>query len=363
MYYADVGELTSQLRAEVEDVLLVQDVSHQDGDQVRVFAGEFLQDTERAYSLVHDRFGRYGYVPFFRRKRGRDQIIAVPAPTVREERTRLWVNVLLFVVTIFTTLYAGAVREGVDPLRNPFLLLHGFPFAFTLLAILGTHELGHYLMGRRRGLAVTLPYFIPVPFGLGTFGAFIKMKSLVRDRKALFDVGLAGPVAGLMVAFPLLLLGLGLSRVRPLGATPFGYSILMGWLVKLIHGSHPKGWVLEMHPIAWAGWIGLLVTGVNLLPVGQLDGGHVAYALLGQRHRLVAGLTFLVVLGMGFALWPGWFTWAALMFLTGLRHPPPLNDLTMLDPLRKVLGLTAFFVLILIITPVPIKVLPGTPLF
>jgi len=346
--------MTEKLGRELHGVLSVAEVRLEHGkENVIAFTGNLLQDAEGAFETIKERFGAYGYTPLFRRSKTQDIILATRG-LVQPQQSRWIINLVLLVATVFTTLFAGAMLSGANPLRDLSQLRAGMPFAFTLLLILGVHELGHYFVARYHGVSVTLPYFIPVPFGLGTFGAFIKMKSPVENRKALFDVGLAGPLAGFIVTVPLLIVGLLLSPVRPIlgqGGT-IGKSLLVEFLVNLVR-PHPPGYAVYLHPIAFAAWFGLLVTGFNLLPVGQLDGGHVAYALFGHRAHSIAVLTLLGVVAMGALFWSGWFTWALLIFVTGTRHPAPLNDITELDGTRRFLGWLAFGLFLLVITPAP----------
>jgi membrane-associated protease RseP (regulator of RpoE activity) len=254
--------------------------------------------------------------------------------------------------------FVGAANRGANPFADPWSLAQGLPFAITLLSILGIHELGHYFTARRYGITVTLPYFIPAPVGLGTFGAFIKMKSPVTDRRALFDVGIAGPLAGLCVALPAIVVGLHWSKLITAGSaghagialgTPLMFSLLQ-WLTL---GPIPEGGDVLLHPVAFAGWIGLFVTALNLLPIGQLDGGHIAYALVGRHHRRVAILALFVLIVMGIAYWPGWLFWASLSLILGLKHPPPLDDVTRLDDRRRLVGFASLLLLLSVITPSP----------
>lgn len=354
----DRGSIALQLQLELEDILTVQDVSFGRYGSTVMFTGQLLKDAEAAFALLRRRFQKYGYIPLFRRKRGLDVILAALAP-LEVKRSPPIINVVLLLVTILTTLFAGAVQQGYNPLRDASKLTIGIPFSFALLAILGTHELGHYWLARRHGVEVTLPYFIPVPFGLGTFGAFIKMRSPVENRKALFDVGIAGPLVGLAVAFPLLLIGLKLSPLAPLArGTVLGSSILLRLIVRAVVGSMPRGFGLTLHPFALAGWIGMLVTSFNLLPAGQLDGGHIAYAMSGRAYLVISSLTFVALLVMGSTLWSGWLTWALLILFTGTRHPAPLNDITPLDGKRMTAGALSCLLLLLIITPVPFRLYP-----
>jgi membrane-associated protease RseP (regulator of RpoE activity) len=251
-----------------------------------------------------------------------------------------------------------------NPLREPLRLLDGVPFSFTLLAILGTHEFGHYFTARYYGASVSLPFFIPAPpplFLFGTMGAVIRMRSPARDRNSLFDIAVAGPLAGLVVAVPALLLGLSWSRVGMVlpehtGLT-FGDSLLMRLLTWMVFGPIPSGMDVFVHPVALAGWVGLFVTALNLFPVGQLDGGRIAYALVGAWHRQVSIATFagLVALSAVFQS-PNWVVFGALILvLMGIRHAPPLDDLTPLSRRRYALGLFCLLLLIALIPPVPIR--------
>ncbi|MFQ5850635.1 MAG: site-2 protease family protein [Candidatus Binatia bacterium] len=285
-------------------------------------------------------------------------------PHARERRRRPWLNIVLFTLTLVTTTMAGALQNGVNPLVDPRQITSGLPFALTLMIILLVHEMGHYLMARYHGVRATLPYFIPAPSFIGTFGAFIKMESPPLDRRSLFDVGAAGPLAGLMLAIPAVIIGLHLSAVSTdegtAGGIILGSSILLELLSQLTLGFLPDEANITMHPIGFAGWIGLFVTALNLLPVGQLDGGHVTYALFGQRHIWVSRLSLVVILLLGFVhilglihSWEGWLIWGLLLLFMGVRHPPPLDPYTPLDLKRKILGWFVLAVLTLTFIPAP----------
>jgi membrane-associated protease RseP (regulator of RpoE activity) len=265
-------------------------------------------------------------------------------------------HVLLFLLTVLTTLAAGAIQQGINPLETPLLMWKGIPFSFSLLLILGTHELGHYFISRRHGVRVTLPYFIPAPSFIGTFGAVIKMRSPILDRRALLDVGVAGPFAGLLVAVPVLVIGLSLSEVAqaPLEeGISLGNCILFSFLSRLVVGPLPEGSGLILHPVAFSGWIGLLVTSLNLLPAGQLDGGHVAYAMFGKRQRTLALCTVALLIVLGITGWTGWLVWAILLSILGIPHPPVVYSWIPLDRKRKAAGWLAFFTLAVTFMPTP----------
>ena len=282
-----------------------------------------------------------------------------PWPVHSPPPPRIRVNVILFILTVFTTLLAGALQEGADLLKNPEHISKGIPFSFALIGILLAHELGHYLMARKHGLNVTLPYFIPAPpfpFIIGTFGAFIKMRSPVRDRRMLLDVGATGPLVGVAVSIPFVIFGFQLSEVRmvqgQIGIT-LGSSLLLSLISWLVVGPLPAGYDVVIHPVGFAGWIGLLVTSFNLLPIGQLDGGHVAYALLGEKQNKISKFVFLVLLVLGILGWQGWLLWGLLLFIMGFRHPPPLHWWVPLDRKRKVIGWLSVAIFILTFIPVP----------
>ncbi len=285
-----------------------------------------------------------------------------PIRDLEPPRPRLLLHLVLFLATLATTITAGALQQGVNPFINPADLYKGIPFSFTLLLILGTHEMGHYLVSRRHHLSVTLPYFIPAPpfpFIVGTFGAFIRIRSPIQDKRALLDVGCAGPLTGVAVSIPVILAGLKLSTVKviPGGAEGLvlGEPLLFQILSFAIFGHLSPDHHIILHPVAFAGWIGLLVTALNLLPVGQLDGGHVSYALFPHRHRLISLVCLFLLVASGLFFWQGWLIWALLLFLLGLRHPPPAYDWVPLDRRRKILGAITILVFALTFTPMPFK--------
>jgi membrane-associated protease RseP (regulator of RpoE activity) len=227
------------------------------------------------------------------------------------------------------------------------------------MAILTGHELGHYFVSRRHGMLTSLPYFIPMPYFIGTFGAMIRMKSIVPDRRSLLRVGMAGPITGFIIALPITVIGVALSSFVVIPSTGvymrLGDSLLFSLIVKSIHPVVPQGTDLFLHPMAFAGWIGFLVTSMNLIPIGQLDGGHVAYSLLFEhRKRLYIPLALLLI-GFG-VLWPGWWIWGFLAFLMARRDPLVKNGLTPLSKKEIIWGLLPFLLLILTFTPQPIVI-------
>lgn len=329
--------------------------------------GELLVDADRAYAALEGRAQNAGVTPLLQEgPDGRPLLVWLPGNVEREEgkESGSWLHLLLLLLTLATTTWAGALHAGVDLLREPGRFTAGLPYSLTLLLILGAHELGHYFAARAHGMRVTLPYFIPVPFGLGTFGAFIRLKSPAQDRRALFDMAVAGPLAGLVFALPALWVGLQHSTVLPPGEPPSGMhggagvgsSVLLALTAKLALGDAlAEGHRLLLHPLAFAGWLGLLVTALNLLPIGQLDGGHIADAMLGRVRGAALGTAALFALVfLGLFVWSGLLTWALIVyFLAGGKGMPPLNGITRLDAGRFALGVFAFALLFLILAPVP----------
>ncbi len=257
---------------------------------------------------------------------------------------RPYVNIVLFFLTVLSTYLTG-----------------GAGYSAAIIAILLSHEMGHYLMCRRYGVPATLPFFIPFPFAnpFGTMGAVIQMKGIIPNRKALFDIGAAGPLAGLVVTFPIIVLGLHLSTViipdkHPEAGLILGESLLFKGLSYLVKGPLAENQDILLHPVAYAGWAGLFVTAMNLLPIGQLDGGHVMYSLFGQRSRYVTYI-FLGALGVMAIKYPGWALLFALLVFLGRRHPAPWDDFTPIDAKRRILGYFIFIIFILSFTPEPFK--------
>jgi len=358
--------MSDLLRRQLEDVFAVYDAGEKDG--VFFFRGQLAVEPARGLEILQERFDRFGYMPYLQADGGTVLLQAVPAPP-EPRRSRVRVNVILFVLTVISTLLAGTQFIGsptFDALRRApswLWLLSGIPFAATLVTTLGVHEFGHYFAARYYRVPVSLPYFIPVPppFLFGTLGAVIRMRAPARDRNALFDIAAAGPLAGLVIAVPAIVLGIRWSTVAP--ATPgtwvtFGDSLLTQALVSLWFGPLPEGMKLYTHPVFDAAWVGLLVTALNLMPVGQLDGGRIAYALFGRSHRSIGIATFFALLLLGAVTWSAnWVVWGlfVLVFI-GFKHGPPLDDVTPLTRGRRVLGYVCLVLLVLLVPPVPIEI-------
>ncbi len=289
-----------------------------------------------------------------------------PTKPDNEPITRPVFASMLLLITFLTTTFIGAELAGitVEKLQADWtLLLQGLPYSLGIIAILGVHELSHYLAAVRYKIRTTLPYFIPIPFFLGTFGAFIQMKSPVPHRRALFDVAIAGPIGGFIVTVPLLLWGLSLSEIVALPekstllsfqALDPRFSCLFAVFAKLVLGNNfTTGQAVHLHPLAVAGYVGLIVTALNLMPVGQLDGGHAVHAMFGQRTAIVVGqITRLCMLLLAL-IRPDFLLWAIILFLMPIADQPALNDVTELDNRRDILGLISLALLIAILLPVP----------
>ena len=283
-----------------------------------------------------------------------DIVSGAAAQSAEEPRRGLGIHVLLLVATLLTTTWAGALHQGVNILREPARWSVGVSYALAILAILGIHEMGHYVVARRRGVSVTLPYFIPAPVYLGTFGAFIQMRGRVRDRPTYFDVAVAGPLAGLVAALIALAIGFRGEVSTSHGGIVPASSILVAGMHALF-GSGPVDQPVTLGALAFAGWIGLQVTALNLIPVGQLDGGHIGYALLGRERaaRVGTGVVWLM-LAAGILISPHWLMWGLLVWLiAGGSHPAAVDESRALDPGRRVLAFASFAFLLLIVLPWP----------
>ncbi len=356
------------------------------------------EDTVTGFDKLSSALIPHSLVALLRREAGQINLYLVPKIEPKKKlNPRL--NLILFVLTLISVLVTGGLYafQGEMPDNNWQFILqlakNGWPFALSLLTILSAHEFGHYFAGRKNQVQVTLPYFVPFPLSFfGTMGAFINLRSLPKNRRALFDLAVTGPLSGLVVTIVVLLIGLNLSELSQLplsapasgGLQMEGNSLLYLLLKFFTFGKflpEPQGlsgaallahwgryfftgqpfpWGaldVMLHPVAWAGWAGILVTGINLIPAGQLDGGHIFYALFGKRNAdrffpfIVAGLGL-----MGF-FWSGWWMWALLVFMLGRRHAEPLDQITELDNKRRWLGYLALAVFILTFIPVPITIL------
>jgi membrane-associated protease RseP (regulator of RpoE activity) len=390
-------ETADLLRSAVSQFMHITDTTAGNGKDYAVrFRGRLSMESTQAYALAADTFRPLGYTALFRKEDDAHVVLALPG-TIQPEPSKVWINGVLFALTVISVLLTGAFYgyTGPDPstlVEWIVFLASGWPFLLSMLGILLAHELGHYFAARYHKVAVTLPYFLPFPLSpFGTLGAFIRLKSAPTNRRVLLDIGIAGPLAGLVIALPVLIYGLATSPVTSLGAALppgqllqlEGNSILYAVLKRVILGQWlpapgdfggvpPLLYMLRfyvlgqpvplggtdvlLNEVAWAGWAGLLVTGLNLIPAGQLDGGHALYVLIGRRARQVLPFVIVALVGLGF-LWSGWFLYAALIFFMGRVHAEPLDQITELDPKRKALAVLVLIIFVLIFTPVPLMII------
>jgi membrane-associated protease RseP (regulator of RpoE activity) len=410
---------TEILTSLVARIFRVEDVTMGDPRQYIVrYRGQLVEgDSAQLYDQLAALLEPYGIIPMFRIEDGRHVILLVARPA-DPKPANIAVNVALFILTVFSVMLAGAQPSEAmpaDTLGQMLVLLRsiftGWPFALSLLGILLAHEFGHYLVSRYHKTPATLPYFIPFPFSpLGTMGAAILMQGTPKNKRVLFDIGVAGPLAGLIVAIPVLWLGLSLSHVETLAdmrypalrsgeeaycADPFfladgsyncagdnfiegnslfylgmkylkfgqllpapasynGQSPLLYWLKYFFTGGPIPigGRDVMIDPVAFAGWAGLLVTALNLLPAGTLDGGHVVYAYFGEKASKAFPFILLFLAMFGF-FWTGWWLWAAILLWLGRVQAQPLDQITSLDPPRRALAVLMLVIFVLVFSPVP----------
>jgi membrane-associated protease RseP (regulator of RpoE activity) len=381
----------------VARIMSIEDITA--GDPTKDFMvryrGQIYGDTAEAYQHLAEQLRSFQVTAMFRQDKDRHAVLLLPG-IIEPKPSNPLVNLILFIVTLLSMILSGALfaSDSLNATNAKDFLLElwhnlpsGIPFAVSLLAILAAHEFGHYLAGRYHRTHVTLPYFLPFPLSpFGTLGAFIQLKEPPRNKRTLMDIGIAGPLVGLAVAIPVLLYGLSLSKIGPISLAPgqgftlegnsllylFAKFLVFGRLLPApsSYGSLPPVlyWIryfftsqplplggvdVMIHPIAWAGWAGLLVTAINLIPAGQLDGGHLMYVLLGKRARTLWPFILVILVLLGF-VWTGWWLWAALIFFLGRIYAEPLDQITQLDPPRKVLAVLGIIIFFLVFTPVPL---------
>ncbi len=369
-------DLRVKLRAAVNEIFLIEteQTPPATSNLSAVYVGRLLIDSETAYAQLDALFATLNHVPTFTTNAEKHVITAVKGRITVQPRSP-WPNLILFILTVMSLLFVGATNE-IGTLKHLSDLLIGWPYALGLILILGTHEFGHYFAARYHKVAVTLPYFIPLPAAFGTLGAFIQLREPMRNRKVLLDVGAAGPLAGLIVAIPVLLIGLKTSQVLTLPISDVfmlktqvasygqeGNSILYA-LAKIVVFGHflPSGMHdVFINQLASAGWTGLLVTALNLIPVGQLDGGHALYALVGERARVLY-MPVLVLLGLLSIFYSTWFIWLLLLLVLGRVYATPLDMITPLDPRRRVVAVLTLVAFVLVFMPIPLQqIVVGTP--
>ena len=405
MSFPEVEILTNY----VSRIFRVDDVTTGDPRQwIARYRGHLLSDDSvSAYDQLSDAVKPHGITPLFRKEDGRQVVYLIQTPEIPKPTARLYVNVILFILTVISMLLMGVdipaesiPADGSLPLSLFFLnILSGWPFALSMMGILFAHEMGHYVACKIYDVPATPPFFLPAPFisPLGTLGAFIMMRGVPKNKRVLFDVGVAGPIAGLVIAIPVLFLGLWLSPLGTIDPAPAGASgflegnsifylfakfVIFGkllpepvsfdglapalyWIRYLLSGRPiPFGGLdVQLHSVALAGWAGLLVTALNLVPVGTLDGGHVAYGLFGEKAKKIFPITIGVLIA--FMLLPGlltfsieainlsWLLWIFILFWLGNVRSQPLDDITELDPTRRVIGYVMLVVFVLLFTPIP----------
>lgn len=392
-------ENSEQLTSIVSRVLKIDDMTTgNDEDRYLIrYRGTLLGDSLTLYDQLANSLRPYKLTPLFRKQVGKDAILLVQSPS-EPKPSNGWINLALFIITLFSMIFGYSFFYGdlsllfgekitITALYDS--LESGVIFAISMLAILLAHEFGHYFAARYHKTNVTLPYFIPLPLSpLGTMGAFIRLKEPPKNKRSLLDIGITGPLAGLIVAIPILILGLSLSEVQVIDVQP-GYSVIMEgnsmvyllskfvvfgqilpepssyiglnpilyWVRYFFTGQpFPLGGLdVIIHPVAWAGWAGLLVTALNLIPAGQLDGGHIIFTLVGKKARLLWPIILAALILLGF-VWYGWWIWAALIFLLGRVYAEPLDQITELDPNRRLLAMLGLAIFVLVFTPVPLMV-------
>ena len=359
------------LSGSIADLFFTADVTMDNPEpgQVRL-RGRLLIDLDGdTYDKIQERWNPLGYTLLIRRNKDQNgQPMLIAQPGIYEAAPLRWkLNLLLFVLTIGSTMLVGAGEAIVGPDGSLALwpgILAGWPFSLCMLLILGAHELGHYFASRYHGLDASLPFFIPFPTILGTMGAVIVQRQPTKDKRALLDIGAAGPLVGLVFAIPILFYGLATAEV---GVMPEscnmcmeGNSLLYALAKTIVFGEFlpANGLDVQLNQVAMAGWAGLLVTAINLMPVGQLDGGHMAYVLFGKGAENFFWPTMIGLLVLSAAFGGNWYLWMGLLYLFGRKHPPLLDEVTPLDPRRKfiaILSLALFFVLFVpsILTSIP----------
>lgn len=294
------------------------------------------------------------------------RITSMEEHIMREKKdTPLWVHIALFLATLVTTTLAGA--SSYSSILS--VITSGLPFSITIMAILLAHEMGHFLTARRFGMKATLPYFIPFPSLIGTMGAVIKIKSPMRSNRALLLVGAMGPVTGFILSLIAVIAGIYFSEVRQLPAVTgdmampiFGDSILFASITYIIHGPIPPGHDMFLSPYAWAGWIGFLVTSLNLMPLGQLDGGHILYALIGRKQLYAGWAVFAGLVALSF-VWPGWLVWVFITLVFLMVGHPAIRDTAKLSLSEKFLGWSCILIFIITFIPVPVQLIEGDTAF
>jgi len=350
---APADDPARMLRARVNEVMQVEETKWDETGRGYAFIGKLHTTAQDAYGKLKVCFAEVGYTPALREndEGERETIFALKGPLRDALNPRPWLNIVLFLATVATTTIFGGMFATVMTQTQasrftfnlPVILAKGIPFSLTLLLILGVHEFGHYFQAKRHGLPVTLPFFIPIPLPgtLGTMGAFIQMRGAVENRRALFDVGVGGPLAGLIIAVPLFVAGLLASTIIHSPAPP-NRSYLMSLLIALFRPDAIDNGIV-LNPVLLAARFGIVITAINLLPIGQLDGGHIAYAAMGRKWaRWIGYATAATMLVLGLTVSPTWLVWLVFAVFSGFGHVQPLDDITPLDVRRSVAFIASF---------------------
>lgn len=387
--------ISDPLTSQIAQILDIHETHWAEPQALHVvrYLGKLRIDSMEAYDKIAEAMVPREITPLFRNEQGQHAIILLKGIN-RPTPSNPWINLGMFILTVISVSLVGALNVYDGPantLSQYYLgalsqLWKGWPFAASLLAILLAHEFGHYIAGRLHKTNVTLPYFIPMPLPpFGTMGAFIQLKAAPKNKRVLLDIGAAGPLAGFIVAIPILIYGLSLSKVEAIPSNGLvsmegtsliylisKYVMFGKWLpaplsyagvnplwywVKYVFTGRPfplGGQDVFLHPVAWAGWGGLLVTALNLIPAGQLDGGHLSYVLFGKKVRQFLPYILVGLLVMGFA-WPGWWLWLFFISLLGRTYAEPLDQITPLDNRRKAIAIIGLIIFILTFTPVPLQ--------
>ena len=351
---ADRLETIAALRSAVAGVMSVTGYTFDDNGMIRL-RGRLLTGPEIAYRPIRTNVERLGYTPFLKEAPGEEGIyeLSIVPGVAQRDKPDVRVNFWLYIATLASVIITFAIATD---LNNPDIGA-GLMFGLTLMSILTAHEMGHYVVGKLRGAPVSLPYFLPLPLisPFGTLGAVIVQREPFEDRRTLLEVGLAGPIAGFLVALPFLVIGLALSTVHtmPPNNVAFGDSLLSMALKTIHYGAYIPSTGSE-HPIYIAAWFGLLVTGINLIPAGQLDGGHVAYALLGQKATYLSYAMIGLFVVLSLTVSTSWMLWSVLLLFFGRAHPPALNQAAKLQPIHLALALIALLILVLVFMPNPL---------
>ncbi|WP_119072800.1 site-2 protease family protein [Aggregatilinea lenta] len=354
-------ETVQSLEAAVKAVLAVETIDYTPPAPISAtFTGQLKVGSEEAFDQIDAHFAPLDYQPMLTtNEKGQHVVMAIKGRAHPKPRP-WWPNAVLLALTLLSLLYTGAVHQAGLRNETSITLWEGWPYALSMVLILGTHELGHYFAARHHHASVTLPYFIPAPFGFGTLGAFIQLREPMRNNKVLFDVGAAGPLAGFIVALPVLLIGLATSDVQPLPTTDYmleGDSVLYAGAKVAVFGEilpddHQDVFINQL---AKAGWTGLFITGLNLIPLGQLDGGHIVLTLLGRTARRL----YMPLIGLFLVLSlfnSAWLLWTLLLFFLGQVFAVPMDTVTPLDPRRKRLAYLTMAIFVLVFVPNPLQI-------